>query len=56
MQTTENRFKILFHLCNQLGILSSQMEILATKIDDNAPQMEEALTYYENEIIKSLEP
>lgn len=55
MQTTENRFKILFHLTTRLGILEPQMEQLAAKLDNDDPQTDEALTYYENEILRILE-
>jgi len=54
-QTLENRFKILFHLCSRLGVLETQMEQLALKLDNNDPQTEEAMTYFENEILRILE-
>ncbi len=56
MQTIENRFKILFRLTSQLGVMEKQMDELALQIDAGNPQAEEALTHFENEILKALEP
>ena len=54
-QTLENRYKILFFLTVELNVLSEQMDELAIQISNKNPQAEEALTHFENEIIKILE-
>ena len=51
----EKRFKILFLLTLQLGVLEDKMAELADKIDEGNPMALEALTYYEDKIIETLE-
>ncbi len=51
----KKRFKILCLLCLQLNVLSEQMEDLAFAIDENNPQAETALNYYEDKVIEILE-
>lgn len=54
-QTLENRFKILFLLTSKLGVMEKQMDELAQQLDAGNPKCEEAMTYYENEILRILE-
>lgn len=49
------RFKILYLLCSQIGVLENKLAELADRIDDQDPQAEEALTFYEDQVIKALE-
>jgi hypothetical protein len=51
----EKRFKILFLLTLQLEVLEDKMAELADKIDEGHPMALEALTYYEDKIIETLE-
>lgn len=46
------RFKMLCLLCSELNILSLKMQELADKLDEEHPDSLEALSYYEDEIIK----
>lgn len=54
MNTIERRFKILALLCFELGVLEDKMKDLANKIDENHPECEKALTFYEEKIIETL--
>lgn len=54
-QTIENRFKILTHLTIQLGVMEKQMDALALLIDNGHHEAEEAMTHFENEIIRILD-
>ena len=56
MEAIHRRFKLLYFLYQELGdVLSESLEELANRIDDNDPQAEEALTYFENQVINILE-
>ena len=59
METLHRRFKILYFLMQEAGFLGGekeqQIEELANRIDDQDPQAEEALTFYEDQVIKAHE-
>ena len=49
------RFKILYLLASHMNIWERQMAELADKMDQGHPLAEEALTFYEDKIIETLE-
>ncbi len=56
MKNLHKRFKLLYFLCQELGgVLSNQLEELSKRIDSKDPQAEEALTYFEDQVINILE-
>ena len=55
MKNLHKRFKLLYFLCDQLGVMEKQLTELSKRIDDNDPQAEEALNYFEDIIIQTLE-
>ena len=56
MKKLHKRFKLLYFLCRELGgVLDNSLEELSKRIDANDPQAEEALTYFEDQVINILE-
>ena len=49
------RFKILCLLCLELDVLGNKMQELGDMLDQEHPQSVQALSFYEDEIIKLLE-
>jgi hypothetical protein len=49
------RFKILCFLCLELDVLGDKMQELGNALDEEHPQSLQALSFYEDEIIKLLE-
>ena len=59
MKALHKRFKILYFLMQEAGLLKGekekQIEELANRIDEEDPQAEEALSFYEDQVINALE-